>query len=127
MKKPRKTAAAKKKKPPARRPRVAPAERFQFQLYVTGTTTRSAQAIATIRELCEEYLPGRYELEVIDMYQQPEQAALGQIIAAPTLVKLFPAPLMRMVGNLANREHLLVKLNLAGYPSPDLPWRKIAS
>jgi len=108
VKKPPVRSAAPKRKTPA-----AKSDRYQFQLYVTGTTIRSTQAVASIRALCEQHLPGRYQLEVIDMYQQPEQAALGQIIAAPTLIKTFPAPLMRMVGNLANREQVLVKLNLA--------------
>ena len=90
----------------------APPRRYKFQLYITGTTLRSTQAVINIRALCEQHLPGQYELEVIDMYQQPDQAALGQIIAAPTLVKTFPAPLMRMVGNLANRDQVLIKLNL---------------
>ena len=70
------------KKPPARRsaarrkPLAPKPDRYHFQLYVTGTTIRSTQAVASIRALCEQHLPGRYELEVIDMYQQPEQAAL---------------------------------------------------
>ena len=113
-------AKARARKKAARRP-AARAQRYQFQLFVTGTTLRSTQAVVNIRALCEQHLPGQYELEVIDMYQQPDQAALGQIIAAPTLVKKFPAPLMRMVGNLANREQLLVKLNLAGDNLTALP------
>lgn len=98
-------------------PFAAPAEpeRYHFQLYITGTSPRSVEAVANIRALCEEYLAGRYELEVIDMYQQPDRATMGQIIASPTLVKRLPTPLMRMVGNLANRDQLLVKLNLAAH------------
>lgn len=129
MKKPKPKSKA-VKKPPAKAKRatrklpavkVAASERYHFQLFVTGTTIRSTQAVANIRALCEQHLPGRYELEVIDMYQQPDQAALGQIIAAPTLVKTFPAPLMRMVGNLANRDQLLVKLNLSQAGDIQLP------
>lgn len=114
--------AAKKRPAPARagKPRD-PKHRYRFQLFITGTTVRSTQAVANIRALCEQHLPGQYELEVIDMYQQPEQAALGQIIAAPTLVKTFPAPLLRMVGNLANRDQLLVKLNLTSDGLAQLP------
>jgi circadian clock protein KaiB len=107
-------------KPPAEAPPALPA-RYQFQLYITGTTIRSTQAVANIRAVCEKHLPGRYDLEVIDMYQQPEQAKLGGIIAAPTLVKLLPKPLLRMVGNLANRDQLLVKLNLPDRPGATLP------
>lgn len=96
------------------RARAPAPPRYQFQLFITGSTLRSTQAVINIRSLCEQHFPGRYELEVIDMYQQPEQAALAQIVAAPTLLKTFPAPLMRMIGNLANRELLLAKLNLDG-------------
>ncbi len=99
--------------PPSRPRKEAPgAERYHFQLFITGTSPRSIQAVANIQALCEEHLAGRYELEVIDMYQQPDQAAIGQIIAAPTLIKKLPAPLLRLVGNLANREQLMIKLNL---------------
>lgn len=122
QKPPAKRKPAAKKRPAKARPGKPRApDRYRFQLFITGTTIRSTQAVANIRALCEQHLPGRYELEVIDMYQQPEQAALGQIIAAPTLVKTFPAPLMRMVGNLANRDQLLVKLNLTGDGLLQLP------
>jgi circadian clock protein KaiB len=95
-------------------PRATPAEaRFHFQLYVTGHTPRSTQAVANLRALCEEHLDGRYELEVIDLYQEPARAAAGQVIASPTLIKILPKPLMRMVGNLADRDQLRIKLDLA--------------
>ena len=61
-------------------------QQYQLRLYITGTTPRSSRAIANIRALCEEYLAGKYDLEVIDIYQQPDQAAKEQIIAAPTLI-----------------------------------------
>jgi circadian clock protein KaiB len=85
---------------------------YSLRLYVTGTTARSTQAISAIRKLCEEYLKGRYDLKVIDIYQQPTQAGDAQIIAAPTLVKEFPLPPKRLVGNLSNREKVIVGLNL---------------
>jgi circadian clock protein KaiB len=97
---------------------VAPGARYHFQLYITGTGPRSAQAVANLRDLCEEHLGGAYDLEVIDLYQEPGRAATGQIIASPTLVKKLPRPLMRMVGSLADREQLLIKLNLAVHPVP---------
>jgi circadian clock protein KaiB len=87
-------------------------EHYQLRLFVTGTTTRSTQAITNIRALCEEFLTGRYDLEVIDIYQQPGQAVNRQIIAAPTLVKERPAPLKRLVGNLSDREKVIMGLNL---------------
>lgn len=88
-------------------------QRYELRLYVTGTSPRSGQAIANIRALCEEFLPGRYDLEVIDIYQQPLQAANEQIIAAPTLIKITPKPSRRLVGNLSDRDKVLVGLNLA--------------
>src|SRR6187549_3203243 len=110
--KPKSKSAARSRRKGVGRARDPASPRYHFQLFITGTTLRSTQAVINIRALCEQHLPGQYELEVIDMYQQPDQAALGQIIAAPTLVKTFPAPLMRMVGNLANRDQVLIKLNL---------------
>jgi circadian clock protein KaiB len=118
MKKSPRTASLKPFKPPAGPAPGAPGQRFYFRLYITGNTARSAQAVANLRALCQEHLNGRYELEIIDLYQEPERAAAGQIIASPTLIKILPKPLMRMVGNLADREHLMIKLNLADPPSP---------
>jgi len=85
---------------------------YQLRLYITGTTERSSQAIANIRSLCEEFLKGHYDLEVIDIYQQPIEAGKQQIIAAPTLVKELPVPPKRLIGNLADRDKVLVGLNL---------------
>jgi len=86
--------------------------RYSLRLYITGSTPRSARAVTSIRKLCEDHLHGRYELEVIDIYQQPEHAALAQIIAAPTLVKTLPLPLRRFIGNLSDRNKMLVALNI---------------
>jgi circadian clock protein KaiB len=88
-------------------------ERYVLQLFITGTTPRSALAIANVRALCEEYLTGRYDLEVVDIYQQPGAAAEEQIIAAPTLLKKMPMPLKRMVGDLTDRDKVIVGLNLS--------------
>jgi circadian clock protein KaiB len=88
--------------------------RYSLRLFITGSTARSTEAISTVRKLCEEYLPGRYDLEVVDIYQQPGQAGDAQIIAAPTLIKDFPNPPKRLVGNLSNREKVIVGLNLRG-------------
>jgi circadian clock protein KaiB len=89
-------------------------QHYQLRLYITGTTSRSAQAIANIRSLCEEYLTGHYDLEVIDIYQQPTEAAKEQIIAAPTLVKELPTPPRRLIGDLSNRGKVILGLNLTG-------------
>lgn len=87
-------------------------ERYALRLYVTGTTSRSMLAIKNIRHLCEKYLAGAYDLEVIDIYQHPEAAAQAQIIAAPTLIKLSPLPLRRAIGDLSNEGKVLFTLNL---------------
>ncbi len=112
-----KASAKSPRRPSARRRPESPPlrtgdARYQFQLYITGTSPRSTQAVANLRALCEEHLQGRYDLEVIDLYQEPGRAVGGQIIASPTLVKTLPRPLMRMVGNLANRDQLMIKLDL---------------
>ncbi len=90
----------------------APGVCYVLRLYVTGRTPNSLQAIANLKDLCEEYLPGRYDLQVIDVYQQPLLAEENEIMATPTLVKELPPPLRRMIGNLADRERVLVRLDL---------------
>ena len=87
-------------------------ETFVLRLYITGMTPRSAEAIASIREICEKHLGGHYDLEVIDIYQQPSLAKDEQIIAAPTLVKRLPLPLRRLVGNLSQEDRVLLGLDL---------------
>ena len=86
--------------------------RYTLRLYVTGTTPRSNRAIVNIRKICEEHLAGRYELEVVDIYQQPVLAEGEQIIAAPTLIKSLPLPLRRFIGDMSNTERILVGLDL---------------
>lgn len=86
--------------------------RYILRLYVTGATSRSVEAITTIKKICEEYLEGRYELEVIDLYQMPSLAQGDQIIAAPTLIKKLPLPFRRIIGDLSNIEKVLLGLDL---------------
>ena len=87
-------------------------ERYVLRLYVTGMTPRSTEAFASIKALCEERLQGRYELEVIDIYQHPQLAIDEQIIAVPTLVKKLPAPLRRLIGDLSDENRVLLGLDL---------------
>ncbi|SNQ60910.1 circadian clock KaiB family protein [Candidatus Methanoperedens nitratireducens] len=87
-------------------------EIYVLRLYVTGLTPKSTMAIQNIKKICEENLKGRYELEVIDVYQQPEFAKMEQIIAAPTLIKKLPLPLRRIIGDMSNEEKVLVGLDL---------------
>jgi len=92
--------------------RKAKKQKYVLRLYVTGMTEKSTQAIANIRQICEDHLKGLYDLEVIDIYQQPVLARGDQIIAAPTLVKKLPLPLRRFIGNLSDREKVLLGLEL---------------
>ena len=85
---------------------------YVLRLYVTGMTPRSARAIANVKEICEEYLKGRYDLQVIDVYEQPVLAEGEQIIAVPTLIKKLPLPLRRIIGDLSDRERVLIGLDL---------------
>ena len=87
-------------------------ERYILRLYVTGMTSRSARAVKNLQTICDEYLGGRYDLEVIDIYQQPVLVKGEQIIAAPTLIKKLPLPMRRIVGDMSNRERVLVGLDL---------------
>jgi len=85
---------------------------YLFRLYVTGTSPRSALAINNVRRICDQYLAGHYELEVIDVYQQPAATKSAQIIAVPTLIKELPFPPQRFVGDMSNTERIVVGLNL---------------
>ena len=92
--------------------RAANHQQYVLRLYVAGVTPRSQAAIRTVTTLCEEHLAGRYELKVIDIYQQPTLAKGEQIIAAPTLIKKLPAPLRRFIGSMMDEEKILVGLDL---------------
>ena len=85
---------------------------YQLRLFVSGMTPRSTEAIARVKAMCEEYLGGRYELEVVDIYQQPAVARSEQIIATPTLIKKLPPPLRRLVGDLSDKQRVLLGLNI---------------
>jgi circadian clock protein KaiB len=87
-------------------------EQYRLLLYVAGTSPQSLRAIANIKKICEEHLQGRYELQVIDLYQQPQLTLGEQIIAAPTLIKKLPIPLRRVIGDFSNTERVLVGLDL---------------
>jgi circadian clock protein KaiB len=87
-------------------------EHYVLRLYVTGMTPRSTRAVENVRAICEEHLQGRYDLEVIDIYQQPILAKGEQIIAAPTLIKKLPLPLRRVIGDLSSTERVLLGLDI---------------
>ncbi len=85
---------------------------YVLRLYVAGLTPKSTKTIADVKKICEEHLAGRYELEVIDIYQQPKLARGEQIIAAPTLIKKLPLPLRKLIGDMSDKEKFLVGLDL---------------
>ena len=91
---------------------LPPEDRYVLRLYVTGMTPRSARAVKNLQLICDEYLKGRYDLEVVDIYQQPALVRGEQIIAAPTLIKKLPLPMRRIIGDMSNRERVLLGLDL---------------
>jgi circadian clock protein KaiB len=89
-----------------------------LRLFVTGTTARSARAISNLRRICDERLKGEYTLEVVDIYQNPQAANEYQIVAVPTLIKVLPQPLRRIIGDLADLDRVLAGLDLAAHGTP---------
>jgi circadian clock protein KaiB len=88
------------------------AARYLLRLYVTGTTPASTRAIERVQDICEKHLRGRYDLEIVDIYQLPALAKNEQIVATPTLIKVLPAPLRRFIGDLSRAESLLFGMDL---------------
>lgn len=86
-------------------------ESYVLCLYITGSTSRSETAIINLKKICEEYLEGGYDLEVIDLYQKPSLAKDNQIIAAPTLIKKSPLPLRRIIGDMSDKKKVLLGLD----------------
>lgn len=87
-------------------------QHYCLRLYIAGTTPRSTKALQRIKSICETYLQGRYDLEVIDVYQSSEQMHLDNIVAIPTLIKQLPLPLQRMIGDLSDTEKVLFGLDI---------------
>lgn len=92
---------------------AAAGDPYVLRLFVTGSTPRSVRAIANMRRICEAHLQGRYRLDVIDVYEHPEATRELQIVATPSLVKLLPEPLRRIIGDLSDRERVLAGLDLS--------------
>ncbi|MDO8721847.1 MAG: circadian clock KaiB family protein [Syntrophales bacterium] len=90
----------------------AKAVEYVLRLYVAGTTPNSVRAIENIKRICEEFLKGRYDLEVIDIYQQPVLAKSDQLIAVPTLLRKLPMPLRKFIGDMSATERIIVGLDL---------------
>jgi circadian clock protein KaiB len=88
-------------------------EHYELRLYVTGATPASGRAIANLKAFCEEHLRDHYDLEVVDIYQQPQMAEEDRILATPTLIKRLPLPLRRVVGDLSDSDNVLLRLDLS--------------
>ena len=88
------------------------AEKYVLRLYITGMTPKSRAAVENVKKICQEHLANNYELEVIDVYQQPTLAKGEQIIAAPTLIKKLPLPLRRLIGDMSQTERVLLGLDI---------------
>ena len=97
----------------ARRVRREP---YVLRLFVAGMTARSTRAVENIRAICEEHFAGAYELEVVNLYEQPARASGEQIIAAPTCVKELPLPARRVIGDMSNTARVLEGLDLVAHP-----------
>ena len=98
---------------------AAGGEFWNLRLYIAGETSRSTAALANLQKICDERLPGKYHIEVIDLLKHPQLAAGDQIVAVPTLVRKLPEPLKRLIGDLSSAERVIVGLDLQpGKPIP---------
>ncbi len=93
-------------------------EFWELRLYIAGQTSKSITALENIEKYCKEYLNGRYKIEVIDLLKEPALAAGDQILAIPTLVKKFPTPIRKIIGDLSNVEKVLVGLDIKPRVNP---------
>lgn len=91
--------------------------KWELRLYVAGQSPRSVTAIANLRRLCDEYLPGRHTIEIVDLIQHPQLARGDQIVAIPTLVRKLPEPIRKIIGDLSNTERALVGLQIRQTPA----------
>ncbi len=109
---PRRAGTARRRRArPARRKGAGRRSEFVLRLYVTGTTTNSLRAIRNLKSICDRHLDGRYELEVVDIYQRPQLANEQQIFATPTLIREQPLPVRRLVGDLSETDRVLLGLD----------------
>jgi circadian clock protein KaiB len=104
--------AVKKSSRAASKPQRDSLEFWRMRLYVAGQSPRSSAAIANLRKICNEYLPGRYDVEIVDLVRNPEQAKADEIIAIPTLVKKLPVPVRHIIGDLSATQKVLISLEI---------------
>jgi len=108
---PKEKAAKKTNRPAKPKPAKGP-EGWNLRLYVAGQTPRSLTAFTNLKRLCEEHLPGKYNIEVVDLMKEPHRAQADQIVALPTLVRKLPEPMKRIVGDLSNIEKVVVGMDI---------------
>lgn len=101
-----------KKKPSPATGQVNEENYWRLRLYIAGQTPKSRKALENLTRLCDSHLPGRHELEVIDLLDEPERASGDQILAVPTLVRKLPSPIRKIIGDLSNEERTLVGLDI---------------
>ncbi|HEU5124311.1 MAG TPA: circadian clock KaiB family protein [Verrucomicrobiae bacterium] len=103
-----------RKKPtsPKSKSKLPDEEKIELRLYVAGHTARSIAALANLKRLCQEHAPGRFKIEVIDLLKKPQLASGDQILAVPTLVRRLPRPMRKIIGDLSNKEKLLIGLDM---------------
>lgn len=101
-----------RRRPPKRKAKRAAPKQYQLRLYVAGQTPKSLTAFQNLKRICEEHLEGRYQIEVIDLLENPTLARDDQILAIPTLVRHLPPPVKKIIGDLSNTDRVLVGLNL---------------
>jgi len=106
------------------KPALAAREKWDLRLYVAGPTPKSIAAFRNLKQLCEEHMPGRYHIEVIDLLKDPQRAQDDQILAVPTLVRKLPPPIRRVIGSLANTEQILVGLDLRSHDADPFVLKK---
>src|SRR5687768_634629 len=99
--------------PKAKTPKAAE-DIINLRLYVAGQTPKSVTAFANLKKICDQHLPGRYKIEVVDLVKNPQLASGDQILAVPTLVRRLPEPIRKIIGDLSNTEKLLVGLDIKG-------------
>lgn len=87
-------------------------KKWNLRLYVAGQTPKSITALANLKRICDEHMEGQYQIEVIDLMENPQLARRDQIVAIPTLVRELPSPLKRIIGDLSNTERVLVGLDV---------------
>jgi circadian clock protein KaiB len=97
-------------------PRPASPEQFELRLYVAGQTPRSIAALTNLRRICQEHLAERYTIEIIDLLDAPQRARTDQIVAIPTLVRMLPQPIRKIIGDLSNTERVLVGIDVRPRP-----------